>query len=461
MELPTEILVNILSYLDVPSLKQCLLVSRNFHNLIFNSQKLMKKFFIILNENSMLQKLEFVKNKGKCLRCLEITDHAHYLIKLLTFMPNISTIKISDNQFQYQVNQQAMREIDGISSELEHNFQFLQDLTVESNNPFVTEQLLSHFYSCTNLKKFDLICKMFDINQSTKIVLLRKFLMNQKDLKDLTLASLTKNDEIFEYYDKTNFKLKRLTIGWDWENRRENFNENCHNFCGFLRNQEVSLEELRFGHCGVADSSTERTKIKLFERMMIENVQNFNFLDVFDEESLSFERLQHFQFIKSFQNPQQFNFKKLKKLQVWWFDERIGRLAETKNCPQIEFLDILYHNSLLNIDQWLKINERFPNLINLKIQYYSDISDDFLRFTNQNYDQIFKILSNLDELQVNTFGYSTIKYKKMKDHSISVRIYSLATNPSTKIRLEDLRVVFGKIETKYVNDNEFEGLLGI
>ncbi|CAH1735155.1 unnamed protein product [Chironomus riparius] len=455
MELPTEILVNILNYLDVPSLKQCLLVSRHFHNLIFNSSNLMRKLLIILNENSLLKKLEFIKNNGRCLRCLEITDHGHYLIKLLTHMPNISTLKISDNQFQYQVNQQAMRAIEGICEDIGHDFSALQELTIESNNPFVTEQLLSQFYSCSTLKSFNLICKMFDINQATKIVLLRKFLMNQLDLKELTLATMTKNDEIFENFDKMNFKLKKFTIGWDWENRRENFHENCQNFCRFLRHQEEILEELSFGHCGVADNLTERTKIKLFERMMIENLQNFNFLEVFDEENLKFERLQNFQHI---QNYQKFNFKKLRKLKIWWFDKRIERLT---SCSNIEFLDILYHNSLLNMHQWLKINDKFPNLKILKIQYYSDISDDFLRLTNQNYEQIFKILPNLVQLQVNTFGYSTIRYKKNQDRSINVKIYSLVTNPSTKIRLEDLRAVLGKTEAKYVNDKEFEKLLGI
>lgn len=459
MDLPPEILVNILSQLDVPSLKQCLLVSRHFHNLILSSPNLMKKFLIILNENSVLSKFEFIKDKGRRLRCLEITDHAHYLIKLLTFMPNISTMKISDSQFQYQVNQQAMREIDGISCDLGHEFKTLQNLTVESNNPFVTEQILGQFYGCTTLRSFNLICRMFDINQVTKIVLLRKFLMNQKDLNDLTLASMTKNDEIFENYDKLKFKLKKFTIGWDWENRRENFDENCRNFYGFLRNQEEFLEELNFGHCGVADNSTERTKIKLFERMMIENVQNFNFLEVFDGKSLNFEWLQDFQYVQNIQSPQKLTFKKLKKLQIWWFDERVGRFSG--NCSKIECLDILYHNSLLNMDPWLKINDKFQNLKSLKIQYYSDISDDFLRFTNENFDEIFKILPNLNQLQVNTFGYSTIKYKKTKDATINVKIYSLETNPSTKIRLEDLRAVLGKMETIYLNDKDFEELLGI
>lgn len=96
MEFPNEIWRQILINLDTEQLKQCLLVSRDFREMIIKTPQLMKKLQLIFFNENWQSKLPFIEKYGYYVRSIKFDDCGFRamqdLKKILTLTPNVETL---------------------------------------------------------------------------------------------------------------------------------------------------------------------------------------------------------------------------------------------------------------------------------------------------------------------------------------------------------------------------------
>ncbi|KAG5667566.1 hypothetical protein PVAND_015543 [Polypedilum vanderplanki] len=453
--LPKEVLLIILDYLDNSSLKSCLLVSHQFRNLILNSAILMRKLPLILNESQGINKIEFIKKHGNLVKTIIVKDHLFYLSDLLKFTLNLNKLVLVDKSFQYQVNQQLMKIIDMMNEEVLKSLQIqplpkiinfsdhLQHLTIIINNEFSTQEIFMKFYNINSLKIFKLFIKSI---RQENFLLIKKFISNQKNLQELSISNLPIDDKFFENYHEMKFKLKKLTLGWDFMKATRNLEQKFPNFYKFLNSQQEYLEVMNLGHCGAYDETIEESKHRFMEWMLRahfkSNLQK-NLKLIYDTENFPLNESK--------------KFKNLKKLRYWFCD---SFNCSIPNQEKLIELDVLYHENFTTIDGLKNYFRNFVSLEKLFIRCFDDVNDNFLIFIYENRFEFFKIFKKLKGLKISTYGYVIFTFTKLQNDEIKVEI-STMNYESCAHRIVGLISYFNAIKTNIVEKEKFEKILDI
>lgn len=468
-KLPLELKVYILNYLDSYSLNRCLEVSKEYYNLILNSSVLMRKLPFVLTADNSLSKIQTLKNNGSFMRSAIIRDHAYYLSDLLCLMPNLQQLHVNDQMYNYQLSSQLTRNIEKIVQDHQKNVEnskkailakisptndqsiakititldHLDALTIESNNPFVVENIISRFYHCKTIRKLHFLTRSCELNFEMRNILTKKFLMQLRRLEELTMSILPYYDVIFENYYKMPFRLKKLTIGFDWMSNSRFKEINFENLYAFMRSQQGSLLTLNLAHCGPTDGKIERKKVRIIEWMFRENFKRFmktNFKMIFDSENFPFN--------------DEMCFRKLEKLRFWYFDDCNVKIPNQRNLLE---LDVIQHREMNSIEGWQVMGRKFEKLEKLFVRCFDDIDDEFFKFMNENFGNIFKQMKNLKSLKISTYGYVILKFKP---NPPAVKILTLDYE-SCAARSNELKLFFPTANVEILTESCFENILEI
>lgn len=278
MLLPLEILKHILCHLDKEHLKQCLLVSNEFRELIIKTPELMRKLQVIFFNENWEAKMPFIEEYGFYVRSIKFDDcgfrSMRDLRKILKLTPNVETLIFyncfilespeehhehndenneaanEDNPPEVLNLADAILEIRANIVEQNQSEAVLEPIDPEEDEPIdlkkltylhldscnIAEKLVNSLRNCTTLKKLKIT-----FYYQAPVNFFTDFLCQQNDLQelfcvgwsDMVFKSLFKNDISQE---KISFKLKKFTLECELGYHL--------NFSNFLRSQADNLQEL-------------------------------------------------------------------------------------------------------------------------------------------------------------------------------------------------------------------------
>lgn len=277
MLFPIEIWKHILCHLEKEHLKQCLMISHEFRELIIKDPDLMRKLQVIFFNENWQQKLPFIEEYGYFVRSIKFDDCGFRAIKdlkkILMLTPNVETLIFyncfileppdthHDNHNENgeiilepeipnvvdddEINQEQVENIEPNQSEIIHELTDPDDdepidlkrltfLHLDSCN--IAEKLVRSLRNCKTLKSLKVT-----FYYQAPVNFFTDFVCQQTNLKelfcvgwsDVVFKSLFKDDLS---QDKIPFKLKKFTLECEL-----GYHEN---FSRFFRSQSKHLKEL-------------------------------------------------------------------------------------------------------------------------------------------------------------------------------------------------------------------------
>ena len=270
VKFPIEIWKQILCHLEKDHLKQCLMISNDFREMIIKTPQLMRKLQVIFLNDNWKSKVRFVEEYGYFVKSIKFDDCGFRTIqdvkKILLMTPNVESLRFyncyyfdpHERQHRDEDNEVHVEEweelrappapppevIEEISSEAQTepeteddeplNLPKLTVLHLDSCN--IAEKLVRSLRTCKSLKSTKVT-----FYYQTPVNFFTDFICQQDNLEelycsgwsDMVFKSLFK-DDISE--DKINFKLKKFTLECEL-----GYHEN---FSKFLRSQAKNLAEL-------------------------------------------------------------------------------------------------------------------------------------------------------------------------------------------------------------------------
>ena len=117
MELPEVVWELILCHFDTKSLRNCLLWSKFFRELVINSPALMRKLPVIFYGNSWKEKISFVEKHGKSVKSVKfvkcVFKDVNEIKIILRMTPNVEKISCDDVSATADENIEAVENNDG------------------------------------------------------------------------------------------------------------------------------------------------------------------------------------------------------------------------------------------------------------------------------------------------------------------------------------------------------------
>ena len=274
MLFPIEIWKNILCHLDKDHLKQCLMISNEFREVIIKTPELMRKLQLIFFNENWQAKLPFIEEYGFYVRSIKFDDcgfrSMRDLRKILMLTPNVETLvfyncfvlEAPEEHLDHDENNEVENEEHLVPHEAEANpvqaenveqnqsEAVLEPIDPEEDDPIdlkkltylhldscnIAEKLVHSLRNCTTLQKLKIT-----FYYQAPVNFFTEFICQQNDLQelfcvgwsDMVFKSLFK-DDISK--DKINFKLKKFTLECELGYHL--------NFSKFLRSQASHLKEL-------------------------------------------------------------------------------------------------------------------------------------------------------------------------------------------------------------------------
>lgn len=268
-DFPIEIWRHILIHLDKEHLKQCLLISNEFRDMIIKTPELMRKLQVIFFNDNWQSKLSFVEEFGFFVRSMKFDDCGFRAMKdvrkILNLTPNVETLvfyncyilESPDDHHDHHEDDNEAVIIEALEEEVEEpprnniseavvepeapddddesiDLKKLTFLHLDSCN--IAEKLVHNLRNCTTLKSLKLT-----FYYQAPVGFFTDFLCQQNNLEelfcvgwsDMVFKSLFKNDIS---RDRIAFKLKKFTLECEL-----GFHEN---FSNFLRSQAKHVKEL-------------------------------------------------------------------------------------------------------------------------------------------------------------------------------------------------------------------------
>lgn len=271
---PLEIWKHILCHLDRDHLKQCLMISKEFRELIIKTPELMRKLQVIFFNENWQAKMPFIEEYGFYVRSIKFDDcgfrSMRDLRKILMLTPNVETlvfyncfilemtdIEHPDHHLQNVENHVEIENEDdaGLQHEeevVQHNESevVLEPIDPEENDPIdlknltylhldscnIAEKLVHSLRNCTTLKRLKIT-----FYYQAPVSFFTEFVCQQNNLQDLycvgwsdmVFKSLFKDDISKE---RIKFKLKKFTLECELGYHL--------NFSSFLHSQASHLQEL-------------------------------------------------------------------------------------------------------------------------------------------------------------------------------------------------------------------------
>lgn len=253
LQFPIEIWKQILCHLEKDHLKQCLLISNEFRDMIIKTPQLMRKLQVIFFNDNWEAKLRFIEENGFFVRSIKFDDCGFRTIqdvkKILEMTPNVETlifyncyfvephsehVQHGDNE---EVNEQVHQPAEVEPAELDDNDPLnlprLTFLHLDSCN--IAEKLVHNLRHCATLKSFKVT-----FYYQTPVNFFTDFICQQTNLEelfcvgwsDMVFKSLFRDD----INEKISFKLRKFTLECEL-----GYHEN---FSKFLRSQARHLQEL-------------------------------------------------------------------------------------------------------------------------------------------------------------------------------------------------------------------------
>lgn len=239
MKLPFELWRVILSHCDTETLKECMLVSKDFRELIIRSPEVMENLPLIHNDHNLPHKLAFVEEYGKYVKSVKFIDFP--LVKFMTQFkktPNVKhLIMVTPGCFRRGANQQVVEypdrtinfELNSLEIWRASGYRTYEYSTIE------IKQILHVIKDCTSLKKIKINSI---IEESVKEI--EDFIARQKHLEEISLLHKT-NLSIFtdQLVRQEDFKLKTLVLTCELP-----YNQKLSNF---LRQQAENITNIQLG----------------------------------------------------------------------------------------------------------------------------------------------------------------------------------------------------------------------
>ncbi|CAG9810726.1 unnamed protein product [Chironomus riparius] len=348
--LPLEIIRDTVLYLtsfkDILSMS---ILSQEIRSMIFGVPDVMKKIRInFSNDINFEDGLMFLKIRGKYIRNMNfepIWGSLQCLNYIWKFVPNLEELSIKTFESEADKVAAVMNEI---NNKLECNRQDVSDLT--------------DLQGCgINLKKIRILS--IDALEVDDKEILTNLIVQQKNLKELTINIVSVNDPVFPCRDvslEVAFKLKTLKLSIP------NINQEL--FINFLNTQTQNLEELDI-------SST--TNHKIFE-FIFENFKNLKKFTI-DENGSDIILDNRFPDLK-LENLKYFHDKNQNGTIVIKLFVRFPNIETLKCCDTMQATGTYPKLTTLDVSEvyWPRIrNLKLPNLKNLFIKKIDKCDDDY------------------------------------------------------------------------------------
>lgn len=273
LEFPIEIWKQILCHLDKEHLKQCLLISNEFRDMIIKTPQLMRKLQVIFFNDGWEAKLRFIEEYGFFVRSIKFDDCGFRAIqdvkKILELTPNVETLIFYNCYFLEPHDELHHHEVEHGDHENnpEHPPELVRPLEInvmhanptearfeltenDDDEPLelpkltflhldscnIAEKLVHNLRTCRTLKSFKVT-----FYYQTPVNFFTDFICQQNHLEelfcvgwsDMVFKSLFKDDIS---HDQVSFKLRKFTLECELS-----YHEN---FSKFLRSQAQHIEEL-------------------------------------------------------------------------------------------------------------------------------------------------------------------------------------------------------------------------
>ncbi|KAL7012263.1 hypothetical protein ACKWTF_014726 [Chironomus riparius] len=259
-QLPMELIIHIISFQNtIQDLHNCMLISKEIRDSIFKTPEIMRKVLINFREcswvkiqtnqpnESNLQEptssnietlltephLEFLENKGKFFRCLELNVDENNSEAFKFIMNRVENLE--DLNFEVIESQIELQEANTSHEDIPD----LKRLKAFKINHNALKFFVKNTKNAKNLQNFTVIAPKIDSQE-----VLTDFIVLQDNLKEFTLKLNTAMDIInFPTRDITKevkFKLKKLNLCFVNSNRKH--------FMDFLKSQAPNLKELELNY---------------------------------------------------------------------------------------------------------------------------------------------------------------------------------------------------------------------
>ncbi|CAG9810729.1 unnamed protein product [Chironomus riparius] len=253
-DLPSEVIINCLSFLKVEDLQNCRLVSHQFNNFIVNSPQIMQNFkfnlqFGIIStmawivnglsgKDNVIKYYEdlhdlwrFVRDNGKSIRCVEVilTKNDKFKWFFLKHLPNLECLIFNG----------VPMEVPGAITSFFTTSNDLSKLTTLKINLSLLNSFMSSTKNVNKLEKLTVYITSTDDQE-----LLTNFIKQQKNLKVLSIKcdrNLTSiNFPSSDITSKVKFQLKQFKL------YQQDIRNQSEHFLKFIESQAGHLESLSF-----------------------------------------------------------------------------------------------------------------------------------------------------------------------------------------------------------------------
>lgn len=408
-QFPIEIWKNILCHLDKEHLKQCLMISNEFRDMIIKTPQLMRKLPVIFFNDTWESKVKFIENYGDYVRSIKFDDCGFREMKevrnILKMTPNVESLIFYNcyiiestedveahghephedlNRLENPENQENQRIEDANNNEQNVNNANITEQQQQSRQPSLDtaeDEVIElpklnflHLDSCNIAEKLVKNLKNCKTLTSLKITFyyqapvnfFTEFFCQQKNLQelycvgwsDMVFKSLFKEDIS---KDKIQFKLKKFTLECELS-----YHEN---FSRFLRSQAKNIIEMD---------------------LMCYNI-NFHYYRLF---------FNHFHSLKKLTLPTD------------WFltDERV---IEIKNCriESLRELELLGSND--DVTTFTIVMNIFPNVEHIK-------AENMMYFSLHG---ILEKFTKLKSIRADNFRVETMLFTKLPSLTIIEMAY--------------------------------------
>ncbi|KAL7043442.1 hypothetical protein ACKWTF_001504 [Chironomus riparius] len=352
--IPTEIIANIMSYLDdTNDIKSCMLVSQEVRDFIFTTPKIMKRFLVKL-DFEWYEAIDFIQQRGKFIRHLDLDigcqDRKH-LKFILNQMPNLESL--SYNSLDFAVGGYCTDD-DDIPTEKN-----LATLTKLKNLKINQNDLKDFMEGTKNVTNLDKLIVYGDDAQNQD--LLTDFVVQQNKLKELNLSNRSFSGFITfpvrDIFSEVKFRLKSFRLSYY-------NNYGFFNYTKFLQSQAESLEELDLEYTpGQEVFDVIFGDLKNLKKLTLDPYYGAPiFSDFYQHYRRDSVRVYEDKFVLGVNTQKVFSrFPNLETLKCVKFNEAVGRF------DKLATLDIQHLNCTF------LINLELPNLKNLTIQKVSRI----------------------------------------------------------------------------------------
>ena len=424
LSLPDEILIKIILMNEIKDVKNCMLVSKELRDFIFNTPEMMRKFQINLkpNFNEWKAASTFLKDRGSFFRNLKfkLFDLSRPLIKfILEQTPNLEDLILDHEQPHIVKTGTDSNEMDEQLDVSLPELPKLKSLTLELCD---LKDFLKNTKNVKTLQKFSVSSKNYEDPE-----LLMNFLNQQPNLKELTMNSKKENDsvKVVKYFcaNRTNFQLKTFKVKLS-NYRNERF------IVGFLATQTDCLEELEFYE--EPEKDVLQMIFAQFKKLRKFTILKTNYRPILFKKSFPPNRidtLTHFdgdyfvildELIAKFPNISTLKCKKLKAdggnyekittLEVKFLDLEIFMnvtFPNLKNFSVIKNIKNCFNTD--SCEAWKKFAKNIENVENITVKY----AGDRYEFSDYDFFKGLKIFQNLK-----TFSYRHMLYGQLSDKPV-------------------------------------------